>query len=126
MPKLITNASAVILFFVCASSNLYSAEKTFLENCELNKKVWLSGSRGFVGKYLKDFLINEGYNIESLSYSDLNDEVIKIDFSRKEDVEELILKKGIPDIFIHLGWGNVYEPHKKIHVLQNILETIKT
>ena len=86
----------------------------------MNKKVWLSGSRGFVGKYLKDFLINEGYNIESLSYSDLNDEVIKIDFSRKEDIEELILKKGIPDIFIHLGWGRVYEPHKKIHVLQNL------
>jgi len=86
----------------------------------LNTKIWLSGSRGFVGKYLKDFLIKEGYCIESLSYSDLNDEVLKIDFSRKEDIEELILKKGIPDIFIHLGWGRVYEPHEKIHIHQNL------
>ena len=84
----------------------------------MGTKIWLSGSRGFVGKYLKDFLIKEGYLVETLSYSDLNDGVFQIDFSRKVDIEELILAKGIPDIFIHLGWGKVYEPDRKIHIHQ--------
>ena len=91
-----------------------------MERCDLNKKIWLSGSRGFVGKYLKDFLTNEGYNTESLSYTNASDDVFQIDYSRKENIEELISKKGVPHIFIHLGWGKVYEPHHRIHVNQNL------
>lgn len=86
----------------------------------MSKKIWLSGSRGFVGKYLKDFLTNEGYSTESLSYTKTRDDVFQVDFSRKENIERLIREKGIPHTFIHLGWGKVYEPHHRIHVLQNL------
>ena len=76
----------------------------------MNKKIWLSGSRGFIGSYLKESLIKSGNILKCVSNSTSKDDsIIFIDFSSKDSIRKMLNKYGAPDTFIHLGWGNVYE-----------------
>jgi len=91
----------------------------------MNKTVWLSGSRGFVGSHVSHSLINSGYKVKSLSNSSSQDEdVVYVDFSKQEQIRKAIETYGVPDTFIHLGWGNVYEPHHECHINSNVQDGI--
>ena len=85
------------------------------------QKIWLSGSRGFVGNYTKTFLKESGHHVTSVSQSN-GDSLQLLDFSNPQEITDLIKKEGLPDTFIHLGWGKVYEPHDKIHLEENLEE----
>jgi nucleoside-diphosphate-sugar epimerase len=89
----------------------------------MNNIIWLSGSRGFIGSYLKDALIGMNKVVQCVSNSYTADnEIIFFDFSKKESINEVLKKYGTPDTFIHLGWGNVYEPHNECHVNENLMD----
>ena len=87
----------------------------------MNKTIWLSGSRGFVGSYVAKYLYSAGYDTKCLSNSPTEDKkVIYADFSNKKHIRETIKLHGVPDTFIHLGWGNVYQPHNPEHLTTNL------
>jgi UDP-glucose 4-epimerase len=91
----------------------------------MKKIVWLSGSRGFVGSYVARALLNSGYTVKFLTNSPSNNnELIYADFSDRAHIKQVIEKHGVPDTFIHLGWGNVYEPHDETHITVNLQEGI--
>jgi nucleoside-diphosphate-sugar epimerase len=91
----------------------------------MNKKIWLSGSRGFIGSYLKESLIKSGNILKCVSNSTSKDDsIIFIDFSSKDSIRKMLNKYGAPDTFIHLGWGNVYEPHSLCHLNENLSDGI--
>jgi len=43
-----------------------------------------------------------------------------MDFSDRSHIREILGKYGVPDTFIHLGWGNVYQPHDPVHLTTNL------
>lgn len=87
----------------------------------MNKTIWLSGSRGFVGAQVAENLRSAGYGIKCLSNSPSNEkDVIYTDFSDRKYIRETVRKHGVPDTFIHLGWGNVYQPHAPEHLTTNL------
>lgn len=87
--------------------------------------VWLSGSRGFIGPYLKQALIHSGYTVTCLSNSfSKGDDIIYTDFSNREKIRKAIKLYGAPDSFIHLGWGDVYKPHNETHTSVNLQDGI--
>lgn len=30
------------------------------------------------------------------------------------------MEYGVPDTFVHLGWGDVYQPHSDVHLTANL------
>jgi nucleoside-diphosphate-sugar epimerase len=87
----------------------------------MNKTIWISGSRGFVGAQVAENLRSGGYGIKCISNSpSKNDNVIHTDFSDPNCIRDTIRKHGVPDTFIHLGWGNVYQPHAHEHLTSNL------
>ena len=91
----------------------------------MKKIVWLTGSRGFVGSYVSRALLNSGYEVKFLTNSPTdNNELIYADFSNRSHIKHVIERHGAPDTFIHLGWGNVYEPHHECHINENVQDGI--
>lgn len=91
----------------------------------MKKIVWITGSRGFIGSYLALALSNYGYEVKFLTNTiGSNKEFLYADFSNRSQIKKVINGKQTPDIFIHLGWGNVYEPHHECHINQNLQEGI--
>ena len=48
-----------------------------------------------------------------------------LDFSREDDIRRNIELFGLPDIFIHLGWGAMTDPASEVHLDANV-EASKT
>ena len=90
----------------------------------MNNNIWLSGSRGFLGYYVKKELERNGILHQCISPLSGID-VIEIDFSSEVSIEESVLTHGVPETFIHMGWGNVYEPHHSSHINENLQNGIK-
>jgi nucleoside-diphosphate-sugar epimerase len=91
----------------------------------MSKIVWLTGSRGFVGSYIREALIEAGYTVKCLSNTAGQDEnIINADFSDRNKLRKIIDEHGTPDTLIHLGWGNTNDPHHKNHITSNVNEGI--
>jgi len=96
----------------------------------MNKKtnlIWISGSRGFLGKNLKDlFLQDDHYEIKCLSNNKgkstlkIEKNFISLNFDSKGDIQKILDKNQIPDIFIHVGWGGMENPHSDEHIKSNV------
>lgn len=88
------------------------------------KKIWITGSRGFIGKELvsvfeddneiKCFTHNTKKNIFK------NDQIIQMDFSNEDNITKVVNKFGMPDIFIHLGWASMTNSESKEHLIYNV------
>jgi|GEM_PF-3484346 len=86
-----------------------------------SSRIWVSGSRGFIGKYLVRALQTSSDDITCVTCRQTSDDnVIYIDCSDKRHIREIINRYGVPDVFIHLGWGSVYEPQSDVHSTSNI------
>ena len=84
-------------------------------------KIWLSGSNGFVGSYLLDYLKKKKISVSAVTNkSRKNDNIICFDYSSKDEIKKAINHYGCPEIFIHLGWGDVYDPHNKSHITSSL------
>lgn len=91
----------------------------------MSKTVWLTGARGFVGQYVRRIFRDAGYVVICLSNSASDDEnIIQIDFSNRDQIRKVVEKHDVPETFIHLGWGHVYQPHHEAHITTNLEEGI--
>jgi len=87
----------------------------------MKEAVWITGSRGFIGAYVKNKLIEAGYVLKCITNSACKDnDVIQIDFSDRDDIKRAISEEGVPDVLIHLGWGNTDNPHHENHTGLNV------
>jgi nucleoside-diphosphate-sugar epimerase len=87
--------------------------------------VWISGSNGYIGTFLKSALIEAKFKVICLSSSQsLDRNVIHLDFSNKAKIKEVLKKYGPPETFIHLGWKNVYKINDKSHTGLNVDNSI--
>jgi nucleoside-diphosphate-sugar epimerase len=86
--------------------------------------LWISGSRGFIGKYLVNALgMDPKYQVRCITNnSSTTKNVTYIDFSDINSIRKVVDLYGIPDVFVHLGWGAVYEPQSDIHIGANVFE----
>ena len=84
--------------------------------------MWVSGSRGFIGRYLIDALEKDSrYQVRCITNNKATDaSVTYIDFSDKSHIRKVVDSQGVPDVFVHLGWGAVYEPQSDVHLGANI------
>lgn len=89
-------------------------------------KIWISGSRGFVGMHLVSELA-PFYNLLCISNKkDIDNQdahLIFVDFQNENSIRDTITKYGVPDIFIHLGWGDVPNPHSEMHLKENVSQS---
>ncbi len=90
-------------------------------------KIWLTGSRGFIGSNLASELDNScdltclsNTKNEDIHSNQTNKQPVYVDFQNKKNIIDIIERLGIPDIFIHLGWGDMTNPHSEVHLVENI------
>jgi len=90
--------------------------------------IWISGTRGFLGKNLKNFLTQkDNFKIKCLSYSgggkntiDLEEGKFNLNFEKQEEIKKMLDGNKIPDVFIHIGWEDMENPHSEKHVKSNV------
>ena len=89
--------------------------------------VWITGSSGFIGSHLAFQLEQAGYKLICLSNryefdNSLHKSMmhpVYMDYSSEEDIIEKIANHGVPDCFIHLGWGDMSRPMSLVHLESN-------
>ena len=63
--------------------------------------------------------------MKCLSNTASDDEnIIQVDYSKRDQIRKVFETHDVPETFIHLGWGNVYEPHHESHITSNLEEGI--
>jgi len=91
----------------------------------MNNSVWISGSNGYIGSYLKSALMDSKYEVMCLSSSaPIGKHIINLNFSDKAEIKEMIIKFGPPETLIHLGWKNVYQINDESHTGLNVDNSI--
>src|SRR5690606_9859292 len=85
-------------------------------------KVWVTGSRGFVGSSLVKALAKRDYDLTCVSSSEVEGFAF-VDFASRDSIRTALKIFGTPDIVYHLGWANVYEPESDIHLSYNLSNT---
>lgn len=86
------------------------------------KKIFLTGSSGLLGKSLYN-LLKTKYRITRITNnikSKKNRKLNYINFNSSDAIKNFINKKGIPDYFIHAGWGDMTIPNSTYHVKENV------
>jgi len=89
--------------------------------------IWITGTRGFIGEHILKTFQDHKYNIlqisNCLTSSELfiNKKILKINLLDKKNIEKIIQIYGIPDKFIHLGWGDTSNPHSIEHTTSNVI-----
>ena len=93
------------------------------------RKIWISGSRGFLGTHLISEL-QKSFDIHCITNSKYgassnqdNDQPTYVDFLSGKSIRNAIESLGIPEIFIHLGWGDVVNPHSNMHLEDNVTQS---
>ncbi len=89
-------------------------------------KVWVTGSRGFVGSALMSRLKQSGFDAVGITNTQsVSSDTIFVDYGNRKSIQSVLDQTGVPDILFHLGWGRVYEPESDLHLGEN-LENTKT
>ena len=88
----------------------------------MKKTIFITGSSGLIGshfikKFNVDYKIYRLSNNKKLKY---NRDYIYLDYLDKEEIKILIQQIGIPDYFLHFGWGKMESPHSEYHIKENI------
>jgi len=87
-------------------------------------KIWVTGSRGFIGKELVS-LLKQDNEIKCFTHSTnenilLNNNPIEMNFVNEDNIIKVVKELGLPDIFIHLGWASMSDPESEEHLTFNI------
>ena len=86
------------------------------------KTIFLTGSSGLLGLGIYN-LLKKKYKIVRISNNKKYKNGSKITYCNFESIQNIknfIKKKGIPDYFIHAGWGKMDEPNSLYHLRENI------
>lgn len=93
-------------------------------HCDENPVIWVSGSKGFIGRHLIDSFGHSYGQIRCFTNNKTPDAgAIYMDFSDAEQIREAVSLYGVPDIFIHLGWGATSDAQSHVHSTSNILNS---
>jgi len=100
-------------------------------------KIWLTGSRGFIGRPCVHALRNAGVEVICFTQSskdtpmaEAKDAPIHMDYLNPVDIKAKVERLGLPNVFIHLGWGEVSRPEHAYHLNEgveggkNLIETL--
>jgi nucleoside-diphosphate-sugar epimerase len=92
------------------------------------KNIWLTGSRGFIGNAVipafkkseaELFCFTNKSSKEEKAHSQTA-RVLCMDYLDEQDIKEKVNSYGLPDIFIHLGWGDMTKPDSSLHLGENV------
>ncbi len=87
----------------------------------MRQSIWISGSRGYVGSNLNQYLKNLNYFVKGITNKGpVNRDIVYVNYSKPKEIYKALEKHGMPDSFVHLGWGNVYDVHDKCHITENV------
>jgi len=85
------------------------------------QKIFLTGSTGLLGLSMLRTL-KKKFKIIRISNNPKfkNKQSIKyLPFDSDTKIKKFIKKEGVPDFFIHSGWGKMNEPMSKYHITEN-------
>ncbi|MFA6217301.1 MAG: NAD(P)-dependent oxidoreductase [Candidatus Omnitrophota bacterium] len=91
-------------------------------------KIWLTGSRGFIGSVLARLLKNAGREVSCFSNQlpGKSEAPAKeflchtLDYLSERDIKSKVERIGLPDCFIHSGWGDMALPESAMHLGENL------
>ena len=87
----------------------------------MNKNILLTGSSGFIGNSLKNYLINKGYNIISLNIRSCETDKIFLDKLNNEIIfNKINLDSKSIYALVHVGWGHTDNPWSNYHLQENV------
>jgi len=90
------------------------------------KKIWLTGSRGFIGRPLVKAVRGSQADLTCLTQdagkgnSASTEDIIHLNFRATAEIEDKVKFIGLPDILIHLGWGEMTSPESPLHLKDNV------
>lgn len=84
-------------------------------------RIWLTGSRGFIGSHLVPVLRQDGPDLTCFTNSrSAGSQPEFMDYASERDILRAVAARGLPDVFIHLGWGAMEDPGAAEHLGQNV------
>lgn len=102
-----------------------------------DRKFWLTGSSGLLGRSIYARLVEQGLDVFSVTNQQtINYPEIKhgaalnlgnreyIDYSQQSELEKACQRFGVPDVLIHAGWGGMSEPESQIHLKENVANSL--
>lgn len=93
-----------------------------------SKTIWLTGSRGFIGKHLVQVLKEARFQIKCFTNNpaaetetqNREQDCFFMDYLSETDIKRQVDLLGLPDIFIHLGWADMPKPESELHLSENV------
>jgi nucleoside-diphosphate-sugar epimerase len=76
-------------------------------------KIWLTGSRGFIGRPLVRAFKDDQADLTCFTHEEL-------DYLDPADIEDKIVRLGKPDILILMGWGQIAAPDSPFHLAEGV------
>jgi len=92
-----------------------------------NPKIWLTGSRAFIGRPFVKALRNNQVDLTCFTQNieeDINipgeASPVHMNYLDPLDIKDKIVRLGMPDIFIHMGWGEIGNPESPFHLKEGV------
>ena len=90
--------------------------------------IWLTGSGGFIGSPLALALKQSGMDVRCFTNSAVEvsgekkreHDCFYLDYLNKADIARQVDDRGLPDAFIHVGWGAMANPESPLHLEENV------
>jgi dTDP-6-deoxy-L-talose 4-dehydrogenase (NAD+) len=94
----------------------------------MSQKVWLTGSRGFVGRVVVATFRRAGAQVWGCTNQAVTDvpsglnqnPFVQVNYLDPEDIKAKIRHFGMPDLFIHSGWAAMDKPESPLHLEENV------
>ena len=94
----------------------------------MSQRIWLTGSRGFVGKAVAAQFLQAGVQLWGCTNQAIPDArlgqgenpLVKVNYLDAEDIKAKVSQFGTPDLFIHSGWAAMDKPESALHTEENV------
>jgi nucleoside-diphosphate-sugar epimerase len=94
----------------------------------MSQRIWLTGSRGFVGRVVAVGFQQAGAQLWGCTNQAVPDApsgpnekpIVKLDYLDPEDIKAKVRHFGMPDLFIHSAWAAMDKPESPLHLEENV------